>query len=122
MVERYILPKLMAVAERGHSTVATITDSQYFGALTAEMDRWNAQGFQCYLRQPGVKLDSKGKRGNEQRIYTRQGEIHYTLDGSEPTRLSPRYTGPFKAKDAKEVRARLFMGPSWSVTSILFLD
>lgn len=35
-------------------------------------------------------------------------EIHYTLDGAEPTRRSPRYTGPFALTDSATVRARAF--------------
>jgi len=35
-------------------------------------------------------------------------EIHYTLDGAEPTRRSPRYTAPFALADSATVRARAF--------------
>lgn len=122
MVERYILPKLLAIAERGHNCHPTLTDAQYFGALTAEMQRWTAEGTQCYLRQPGIRLNPRGNLEMNAPYASSMGEIHYTLDGSEPTPQSPAYTGPFNPGNAREVRARLFMGPSWSVTSIIYLD
>jgi len=35
-------------------------------------------------------------------------ELHYTLDGSEPTRSSPRYSAPFVLRESTAVRARAF--------------
>jgi len=35
-------------------------------------------------------------------------EIHYTVDGSEPTGASPLYTGPFALSETATVRARAF--------------
>jgi hypothetical protein len=40
--------------------------------------------------------------------WTSGAEIHYTLDGSEPTRQSPRYTGPVTLTVSCLVRARAF--------------
>lgn len=37
------------------------------------------------------------------------GEIHYTLDGSEPTTASPRYTYPLELKSDVVLSARLFL-------------
>ncbi len=50
------------------------------------------------------------------------GEIRYTLDGSEPTRTSPRYTGRFLQVPACTVRARVFTGEIGSATAVLPLD
>ncbi|MCJ7543277.1 MAG: chitobiase/beta-hexosaminidase C-terminal domain-containing protein, partial [Phycisphaerae bacterium] len=44
-------------------------------------------------------------------------EIRYTLDGSQPTRTSPRYSGPFELRDAAVVAARAFAGMVASRTS-----
>lgn len=35
-------------------------------------------------------------------------ELHYTLDGSEPTRRSPRYSAPLVLHDSTAIRARAF--------------
>ncbi len=45
------------------------------------------------------------------RVTIHQGtptEIHYTIDGSEPTTASPRYRGPFTIAQTTTVRARSF--------------
>ncbi|MDE6486661.1 MAG: family 20 glycosylhydrolase [Muribaculaceae bacterium] len=119
MVERYILPRLLGLAERAHNARTTISDAEYFGALTAEMPRWQAIGSDFYLRQPGIRLVDGKIEMNE--AYGGFGEIRYTLDGSQPTAESTLYTGPFDPAGAKQVRARLFAAPAQSVTSILNL-
>lgn len=119
MVERYILPRLLGLAERAHNSHPTLSDSQYFGALTAEMARWQAEGTEFFLRQPGIRLRDGKIEMNEAYGF---GEIRYTLDGSQPTRESLLYTAPFAPGDAPQVRARLFMGPAESVTSILYIE
>ncbi len=116
MIERYLLPRLLGLAERGHNTSATISDEEYFGALTGEMSRWAAEGRGFYLRQPGIRLANGKIEMNEP---YGAGEIRYTLDGSQPTAQSTLYTGPFDPGTATQVKARLFYGPAWSVTSIL---
>ncbi len=54
------------------------------------------------------------------RIQTsQQGDIRYTLDGSEPTETSSRYTAPFTIDATTVVKARLFadgMPPSFTST------
>ena len=48
-----------------------------------------------------------------------KGEIRYTLDGSEPTAVSPLYNGPFELTATTVVKARLFakdMPPSFTAT------
>jgi len=116
MVEGYLLPEILGLAERGHNISPTLSDSEYFGALTAEMQRWAAEGTNFHLRQPGIRINGGKTEMNEP---YGAGEIRYTLDGSQPDRNSRLYTGPFDAGDAAQVRARLFFGPAESVTSIL---
>lgn len=117
MIERYILPRILGLAERAHNSRQTIGDKEYFGALTAEMEKWAGEGTDFYLRQPGIRI-ADGKI--EMNDAYGKGEIRYTLDGSEPTAESRLYTAPFDAGKACEIRARLFYGPAESVTSILF--
>lgn len=119
MVERYILPHLLGLAERAHNARTTISDGEYFGALTAEMSRWAEEGSNFYLRQPGIRVNDGKVEMNEAYGF---GEIRYTLDGSQPTRQSTLYTGPFAPAGTQQVRARLFVGPAESVTSILYLN
>lgn len=119
MIERYILPRLLGLAERAHNVKPTITDEEYFGQLISEMEEWASEGRNFYLRQPGIRLIDGMVEMNEPYGL---GEIRYTLDGSEPNHNSSLYTSPFKAGDADQIRARLYYGPAESVTSILFLQ
>jgi len=53
--------------------------------------------------------------GNKEKItinvYGQYEEVRYTLDGSEPTRSSTLYTGPFYLDKAATVKAAAFYGP-----------
>jgi len=44
-------------------------------------------------------------------VYGQYEEVRYTLDGSEPTRSSTLYTGPFDLDKAATVKAAAFYGP-----------
>lgn len=118
MIERYLLPRLLGLSERAHNAHATVSDAEYFGALTAEMEQWAAEGRDFYLRQPGIRLVDGLVEMNEPYGL---GVIRYTLDGSQPTADSPAYDGPFNPGATPQVRARLFYGPAESVTSILYI-
>lgn len=147
MVERYLLPRLLGLAERAHNTGATLDDSRYFGILTAEMPRWVADGRNFYLRQPGIRRSgaviemntpytlpdatgagadtpaAAGATPANEDAATARLEIRYTTDGTEPGPDSRLYTGPVPVDSLPEgtatIRARLYYGPAASVTSIL---
>lgn len=119
MIERYLLPRLLGLAERAHNITPTLTDSEYFGALTDEMDGWVADGRNFFLRQPGIRVNQGKIEMND--AYGK-GEIRYTIDGSVPTRDSALYTGPIDAAGITQVRARLFYGDAESVTTILNVE
>ncbi|MDE7467114.1 MAG: chitobiase/beta-hexosaminidase C-terminal domain-containing protein, partial [Muribaculaceae bacterium] len=80
--------------------------------------KWAEEGRDFYVRQPGIRFADGKIEMNEP---YGAGEIRYTTDGSQPTRDSWLYTGPFVAKDARQIRAKLFYGPAESATSILNL-
>lgn len=119
MVERYMLPRLLGLAERGHNAKPTLSDEEYFGLLTSEMEKWANEGTNFYVRQPGIKVVDGKVIMNEP---YGMGEIRYTTDNNEPTSDSQVYTGPFESKDAEVIRAKLFIGPAKSSTSILYLN
>jgi alpha-N-acetylglucosaminidase len=43
-------------------------------------------------------------------------EVHFTVDGSEPTTASARYTGPVTFRTGQEIRARAFTPDRWKST------
>lgn len=117
MVQRYLLPRILGLAERAHNASATISDSEYFGLLTDEMQRWAADGLCFQLRQPGI-IVRDGKVVMNTAYADGIGEIRYTTDGSEPTPESTLYSGPFEVSGVSQIRARMYMNKAWSVTSI----
>lgn len=120
MYERYMLPRLLGLAERAHSRHATISDKEYFGHINEEMTLWAAEGRNFILRQPGIKIQNGMVMMNA--AYGKGiGQIHYTTDGTQPTEASPVYEAPFSAGNIKEIRARLIVNKAQSVTSILYV-
>ena len=123
MLERYMLPRVLGLAERAHNANATISDGEYFGHINREMDFWVRDGRDFYLRQPGIRVNDGRIEMNK--AYAGHGEIRYTLDGTDPTLDSPVYTGPVSLGESgsvRQIRARLFSGPrARSIVSILYL-
>ena len=117
MVEHYMLPRILGLAERAHNSGVTLSDNEYFGLITQEMQRWDNEGLHYFVRQPGIIVEEGIVYMNEPYGY---GEIRYTIDGSEPDKNSQLYVGPFAIDDFKELRAKLYTGNSSSVTSILY--
>ena len=117
MVQHFMLPRILGLAERAHNSKATISDNEYFGLITREMPRWEKEGLNYYVRQPGIIVKEGVVYMNEPYGF---GEIRYTTDGSEPDENSMIYVSPFAIGDFKELRAKLYTGNSSSATSILY--
>ena len=117
MVQKYMLPRILGLAERAHNSKATLSDNEYFGLITQEMPRWDNENLHYFVRQPGIMVKDGMVYMNEPYGY---GEIRFTIDGSEPDENSRLYTSPFTIDEFKEIRAKLFTGKSSSSTSILY--
>ena len=77
----------------------------YMGEPTPGKD--NKQGYRLIAEQPVLIGEDGWFQNVESVTVTLQGEgsIHYTLDGSTPTKDSPAYTGPFDLEQTTAVRA-----------------
>lgn len=117
MVNRYLFPRMLGLAERAHNSRETLSENEFFGVITEEMPVWDQEGIDFFVRQPGI-IEENGT------IYMNDpyglGEIRFTKDGSEPTKQSELYQQPIKPEDYKEIRAKQFIGNSSSSTSILY--
>ena len=49
---------------------------------------------------------------------TPEAQIHYTLDGSEPTEASPLYEGPVRVEPGTTVKARGYRGGGWTPSPV----
>lgn len=105
IAERYLLPRLLGVAERGWNGTPTYSDPDW-NMLIADryLPRLSGEGFDFHLRQPGVKVNDGLIMMNSP--YPR-AEIRYTLDGSAPTEESPVYTDPIPYNKGMKPRAIL---------------
>ncbi len=122
MLESMLLPKMLGLAERAWNSTETYTDPAFNAIInTREFPLWQADGYGIHVRQPGIK-PSRGLIV----INTSYGknidvEIHYTTDGTEPTKDSPVYKRPIAIPASGEVRAKTYIGPHESVTTIFYL-
>ena len=130
-VQRLSLPKVMGVVERGWNSTpiwAGKDEAAYEQARadynlkigTRELPVLLRRGYVFHLGQPGVRVEGGLLLANAQ--YPGE-DVHYTLDGSEPTQASARWNGPvIMPKGVKVVKAKAFYLGRESVTTYLFLN
>ena len=118
--EYYIFPKMLGMAERGWNTQpewetmhgekerqAFNADLNYFykWIALAEMPWLAHKGINFHLMPPGIAVRD-GKLFLNSRIAG--ATLRYTLDGSEPTAASERWTTPVAVPANATIRARVF--------------
>jgi len=117
--ETYIYPKLLGFAERAWNPHTTMTKAELSENIYGYVLPYYAkQGRSVHVPMPGINIDPTGMVT----MYTpaRGAEIRYTLDGSEPTRLSQLYTTPFALPSGtppNALRAKAFYGDASSCTT-----
>lgn len=130
-VQYMTLPKVLGLAERGwnatpdwsrhlDNTAAYDSARHQFSLKigTRELPLLARMGYNFRVAQPGIKLNGNTLMANT--IYPGM-EIHYTLDGSEPNLLSPRWTEPVTLSEIPPViKARAYYLGKESVTTLLF--
>lgn len=121
MLETYLLPKMLGLAERAWNADTTYTDPHFNSVIEqVEIPWWTARGYNFHVSQPGITVENGKLLMNAP--YT-SAEIRYTLDGSDPDENSTLYTGPVTVPEKAEVRAKAFLPASGkkSLTSILYI-
>lgn len=123
MIEAYLLPKMLGMAERAWNANPTYTDADFNAVLNCrEMPFWDDFGSTVHLRQCGIHVADDGLVHLNHCYAGIDGvQLRYTLDGTEPTAESPLYTEPFSAAGAEQVRAAIFYRGVESVASVLYL-
>ncbi len=105
MLESYLLPKMLGLAERAWNMDTTYTEPRFNAAVNREMPVWNREGYNFHVGLPGITVRDGYIIMNAPYPDV---EIRYTLDGSEPTAESPLYTDPIRYS-GQDVRARAFL-------------
>ena len=117
MLETYLLPKMLGLAERAWNSDSTYTDARFNSVIEArELPHWQHKGYAYHIAQPGITIDDQG-RVVMNAIYPGLA-IHYTTDGSRPTASSPHYTAPF-THPGPQIRAIATDGHHTSPVTIL---
>ena len=130
-VQYLLLPKMMGVSERAWTAVPewskNLADQQAFNEArhqynlkigTRELPLLKGMGYNFRVGPPGIKLEDGKLLINTQ--YPDE-QVTYTLDGTEPTIDSPRWTAPVPVKNQPQViKAKAFYLGHESVTTYLF--
>lgn len=130
-VQYMLLPKMMGVSERAWTAMPewskNLTDNQAYNEArhqynlkigTRELPLLKGIGYTFRVGPPGIKLVDGKLMINTQ--YPDE-LVTYTLDGSEPTVDSPRWTAPVPVKTQPQViKAKAFYLGHESVTTYLF--
>jgi len=114
-VEHAIFPRAAALAELGWSPAESNDWPGFLARLPAELARYRTQHVGYADSAFAVRIDTDRNlalaTGRATVTLSNQaafGEIHYTVDGSEPDQHSPRYAAPFNLTLPATVRAASF--------------
>lgn len=107
-VDWQVFPRLCAVAEVGWSPKASRDMSDFQRRMRTHFKRLDALGVTYFIPPPALERPHTGFIDAVDVAFTEPfggGEIRYSLDGSEPTVKSLRYTQPFPLNATTPVNA-----------------
>jgi hexosaminidase len=111
-LQHAIFPRMAALSERTWSGNADWNG--FLARLPAQMARYRTAGINAADSAFAVRIDAvpaaDGKATLALGNQTGYGDIHYTIDGSEPGTSSTRYTQPVEIALPAKVRANAFVG------------
>jgi hexosaminidase len=113
-VQYMTFPRAAAVAEVGWSPSEKLSWESFLARLPDQMSRYRSLGIHGADDAFAVAVEPRLERAREQvqvRLSNQAGtgEIHYTLDGSDPTVSSPAYAAPLTLPLDGQIRATTFM-------------
>lgn len=109
-VERMALPRMAALAEVNWSPIEGKDWTDFSRRLVSDNARFAAMGANYHRGSQVVEMhtayDSLSKVFSVAMVSEIYGsQIHYTLDGTEPTTASPIYTNPIEIKESVTIKA-----------------
>jgi len=111
-VDWQVFPRLCALAEVGWSPREARDWDGFSARMKVHYRRLDALGVTYFLSPPRCTSPDRVFTETVQAVLANplgRGEIHYTLDGSDPALHSPRYTAPLRLDDTTIVKARTFL-------------
>ena len=111
-VDWQVFPRLCALAEVGWSPKEKRDWKDFQSRMKTHYQRLDALGVTYFLAPPDC--------ATKDRVFTDslevtldnplgRGEVHYTLDGSEPAQGSPQYSQPLKLTESTRLKARTIL-------------
>ena len=108
-IEYMELPRMAALSEVQWTAPEKKDYDQFLDRLPQMLDTYTRNGYNYAKHLLNVKGELKPdfEEGNVEVTFSTLGDapIYYTLDGSEPTDKSTRYTGPFTIDKPTEIKA-----------------
>lgn len=118
MVEKYLLPRILGIAERGWNGSPTYSDADWNILIGERFLPWlSLQGYDFHLRQPAIKIEDGKILMNSPYSHA---EIRYTLDGTSPSTESPLYVDPIPYTEGLKPRAMLIYLEKKSLPTMAF--
>lgn len=106
-------PRVYAVAESGWTAHENKDWDDFARRLEIQLKRLDEQGIRYAVSAFSPWIDHEGKGENieiSMKTEVNGLDIYYTLDGTEPTLQSSKYTGPFIIESSADLAARAFKG------------
>lgn len=123
MLETFLLPKMLGLAERAWNADSTYTDAEFSDVINVrEIPAWIEGGYDFHVAQPGISVRDGKVHMNSQYDGSLAGHtdelyIVYTTDGTEPGPSSKRYKEPF-ADPGTQIRAKVYLHGKPSLTTL----
>ncbi len=112
-MEHMAFPRLAALAEIAWSPRAARDWDGFLPRLAVQMRRYRQAGIAAADSAFAVRFDVEPAGLRQAKVAMRNqtgfGELHYTLDGSEPTPRSPRYAQPLIVDMPATLRANAYL-------------
>lgn len=102
-VQRYLFPKMFGIIHHAWNGNAEVTNVN--SLINAQLACRETHALPYHLTQPGIHVENGLVSLNCPVSFA---EVHYTIDGTEPTRHSPLYSEPFAITGDRVIRARAF--------------
>lgn len=111
-MEWQILPRMAALSEIQWTQPEKKDFDHFLGRLRHQIDLYTLKGFHYKedINDVVIDINPIHENGNAHVSFTTfdQAEVHFTLDGSEPTKISPLYTETFTVDSTATIKAVAF--------------
>lgn len=106
-------PRLHAIAETAWTSQSNKNWDNFIDRLYPQLERLDAQNTRYAVSAFSPWIDHQGKDGGVEISMKTEAnglDIYYTLDGTEPSLQSQKYTAPFLIRETSTIKAQAYKG------------